>query len=177
MNRDGTNAVQLTTEGGTYPSVSTDGQWVYYTNSRDGHTGVWRVPLAGGTPERIVDALAYKAAVSPDGKLIAYAQEDPQSKQDQIVVKSIAGGTVKVFNNTAIGYGNLRWAPDGQGLLFIESKTGDLELLPLAGGATRKLIEHDAEELFAFDLSPDGKRLAYTKGTLTSTLVLISDAR
>jgi Tol biopolymer transport system component/predicted Ser/Thr protein kinase len=177
MNRDGTNAVQLTTEGGTYPSVSTDGQWVYYTNSRDRHTGVWRVPLAGGTPERIVDALAFKAAVSPDGKLIAYAQEDPQSKQDQIVVKPIAGETVKVFNNTAIGYGNLRWAPDGQGLLFIESKTGDLELLPLAGGATQKLIEHDAEELFAFDLSPDGKRLAYTKGTLTSTLVLISDAR
>ena len=73
--------------------------------------------------------------------------------------------------------GNLRWTPDGQGLLFIDRKTGDLELLPLAGGATRKLIEHDAEELFAFDRSPDGKRLAYTKGTLTSTLVLISDVK
>jgi hypothetical protein len=38
-----------------------------------GREGVWRVPLASGTPERILDALAEKAAVSPDGKLLAYS--------------------------------------------------------------------------------------------------------
>ena len=178
MDRDGSNAAQLTTEGGTLPAVSADGKWVYYTNPYNGHTGVWMVPLAGGTPQRIVEAVAFNAAISPDGKLLAYADEDPQTRKRRIVILPVAGGApVKVFDDTSVGYGNLRWTPDGRALVFINAKTADLELFSLRGGPARKLLKHDAEELFAFDLSPDGKQLACTKGTLTSTLVLISDVR
>ena len=178
MDRDGTHAVQLTTEGGTFPSVSTDGQWVYYTNPNYGHTGVWRVRVGGGAPERIVDAVAFNAAISPDGKLVAYSDEVPQTRKHEIVILPVGGGVpVKVFENTSVGYGNLRWTPDGRALVFINAKSADLEIFPLNGGPARKLLKHDAEELFAFDLSPDGKQLAYTKGTLTSTLVLISDVK
>lgn len=178
INRDGTNAVQLTTEGGILPAVSADGQWVYYTNPNYGYEGVWRVPMAGGTPDRIVQAIAYNAAISPDGKLLAYSHEEPQTRRRQIVILPVAGGApVKVFDNTSVGYGNLRWTPDGRALVFINVKSADVELFPLAGGPSRKLIQHDAEVLFAFDLSPDGKRIAYTKGTLTSTLVLINDVK
>ena len=176
MERDGSAPVQLTTEGGNFPALAPDGQWVIYTNSATGRAGVWKVPLAGGTPERIVDAAADKAAVSPDGRLLAYSYEDPQTKLSKLAVVTVAGGqTRRVFDHAEVGYGNILWTPDGRALVFINGETGDLELRPLTGGAPRKLVEHGVEELFSFDLSPDGKRLAYTKGTLTSTLVLISD--
>lgn len=178
MDRDGSNLVQLTNDGGTLPAISPDGQWVFYTNPIYEHQGVWKVPLAGGTAEQVVQALASKAAVSPDGKQLAYEHRPPHSIQSQVVIAYLAGGgPLKVFEDLSTGYGNLRWLPDGHGLVFISGKSRDLELLPLAGGAPRKLVEHGAEELFSFDISSDGKRLAYTKGTLTSTLVLISDLK
>jgi len=178
MDRDGSNLVQLTNDGGTLPAISPDGQWVFYTNPIYEHQGVWKVPLAGGAAEQVVQALASKAAVSPDGKQLAYEHRPPHSIQSQVVIAYLAGGgPLKVFEDLSTGYGNLRWLPDGHGLVFISGKSRDLELLPLAGGAPRKLVEHGAEELFSFDISSDGKRLAYTKGTLTSTLVLISDLK
>jgi eukaryotic-like serine/threonine-protein kinase len=178
INRDGSNETRLTTNGGLYPAISPDGQWVFYTNPNYGYTGVWRVPLAGGTPELVVPSIAYKVAVSPDGQFLAVAEEEQPTKLDQIVVMPISGGKpIKVFKDTSIGYGNLRWAPDGRSLIFVNSKSGDLELLPLSGGSPQKLVERGAEEIFSFDISADGKRVVYAKGTLISTLVLISDTR
>ena len=178
MDRDGSNLVQLTSDGGTLPSLSPDGQWIFYTNPFYEYQGVWRVPLSGGTAERVVQTLASKAAVSPDGKQLAYEHRPSNVTQSQIVVASLAAdGPRKVFEDLSSGYGNLRWSPDGRALVFISNKSGDLELLPLAGGAAQKLVEHGTEELFSFDISSDGKRLAYTKGTLSSTLVLINDLK
>jgi Tol biopolymer transport system component len=178
MERDGSNPVQLTTEGGTLPALTSDGQWVIYTNPMGGREGVWKVPLASGTPERIVDALAGKAAVSPDGKLLAYTYEDRETRQYKLAVAAVTGGQPRrVFDQVSVGFGNIRWTPDGRALVFTNGYTHNLELWPLAGGAPRTLVEPGDELLFSFDLSPDGNRLVYTKGVLTSTLVLISDLK
>jgi dipeptidyl aminopeptidase/acylaminoacyl peptidase len=126
----------------------------------------------------LVDALAEKATVSPDGSLLAYSYTDRDTKQYKLAVAALTGGQpLRIFEHASVGFGNIRWTPDGRGLIFTNGISMDLELWPLAGGAPRTLVEHGDEELFSFDVSADGKRLAYTKGIHTSRLVLISDLK
>lgn len=42
----------LTTEDGIVPQPSADGKWIYYT--RGGESGLWRVPIDGGTETQIL---------------------------------------------------------------------------------------------------------------------------
>lgn len=46
-------ARQLTTEGGDYPSVSPDGQWIVYTNTDPDEGGLWKMRVDGSGKQRL----------------------------------------------------------------------------------------------------------------------------
>jgi hypothetical protein len=48
-------------------------------------------------------------------------------------------------------------------------------VLPLAGGPAKKLFEIPNETIFWFEVSRDGKQIAYTSGTQASDLILLSN--
>ena len=52
---DGGEHVQVTKQGGSRPSVSPDGKFVYYAKGVD---EVWRVPTDGGEETRFLDGVA-----------------------------------------------------------------------------------------------------------------------
>ncbi|MBS1810482.1 MAG: PD40 domain-containing protein [Acidobacteria bacterium] len=54
MDVNGTNAVQITKNGGFDPIESPDGQWLYFTQDR-GSSQIWRMPVAGGEETPIFD--------------------------------------------------------------------------------------------------------------------------
>jgi Tol biopolymer transport system component len=65
--------------------------------------------------------------------------------------------------------------PDGQHVVLVGKTPGDsvskIFLVPLAGGAPRVLAPYTGQMIGRFDLSPDGKSLAYTlQGAPTSTI-------
>ncbi len=59
-------ANQVTREGGFGPRLSRDGQWVYYAKAPD-KPGLWRVPVAGGAEEPVLNELpvGYYALFAP----------------------------------------------------------------------------------------------------------------
>ena len=64
----------IDTEG----SWSADGRYIYFTSDRSGGPQVYRVPAAGGTPERVTFEGGYNARprLSPDGKRLAMVHLD-----------------------------------------------------------------------------------------------------
>jgi Tol biopolymer transport system component/DNA-binding winged helix-turn-helix (wHTH) protein len=58
IDADGGSARQVTKERGdqNVPTWSHDGQWIYFSAGSDTVRNIWRVPSAGGAPERVTEA-------------------------------------------------------------------------------------------------------------------------
>ena len=55
MPAEGGPATQVTRNGGFFASESPDGQYLYYAKALDA-PGLWRVPLSGGSEEKVLDS-------------------------------------------------------------------------------------------------------------------------
>ncbi|HEV3471223.1 MAG TPA: protein kinase [Pyrinomonadaceae bacterium] len=183
MNPDGSGQTKLT--GGKrdfVPSPSPDGRWVVYTNGDSESLTLWKVPVEGGAPVRLTEHQANWPAVSPDGKLIAcWYRGEGEKLQKLAAIPSEGGDPVKVFDisPTVSTWAEVRWVEGGRALAYIDTHNGVSQVWsqPLEGGPPRQLTHFKADQIFRFDWSSDGKRLAYTRGKVTSDVILISNAR
>ena len=92
MDSNGDDLRQLTYgDNDKFPACSPDGKWVVYT-AADEWT-LWKLPLEGGSAERLTDKPWKGARISPDGKWIASIYLDPQpGAQFKIGLLPFAGG-------------------------------------------------------------------------------------
>jgi Tol biopolymer transport system component/predicted Ser/Thr protein kinase len=175
---DGGHPVQLTDHNAWAPQGSADGRWVVYQRSMGGKPTVWRVPLAGGTPVQLSGPGTSHPAISPDGRWLAYEYLDESAHDRRVAVRPVEGGVPIATFDLRIGYDTLRWAPDGRGLVYASERDyGTVMLQPLETGRPQETLVSARETLFAFALSPDGKRIAYTSGHHTADLILFRNFR
>lgn len=179
MNVDGSNQIQLTNgSSADHASISPDGKWVIYNTTEDWH--MWRIPIEGGEPVRLVDHPAYFPAVSPDGKTIACLERNEPKSDFSIVIIAFEGGQhLKRIDFTGGGLSGTRiqWWPDGRALVYAADRIGPTALIKqsLDGGPPQEIVDFGADELFDFGYSSDGKFLAVTRGVWQHDMVLISD--
>ena len=69
---DGSEVTQLTSgaRSDSRPDVSPNGEWVFYDSSDGKDATIWKVPIAGGVPDRVTDFTCVAPAVSPDGRFL-----------------------------------------------------------------------------------------------------------
>lgn len=182
MDADGGNAKQLTFGDSfeTRPYISPDGAWVYYTSGEGSDKSyIWKISIDGGEPVRVSNHnSAWGAAVSPDGKLIAYNHNEPKAAHPwKVGVINAAGGApFKLFDLSVYG-GLLGWAADSRSIYYIQGESPNIWQQNIEGGAARPLTNFRDERLVYFAFSPDHKRIAFSRGNLTTEAVLISDFR
>ncbi len=165
-----------------FPVISADGQWVIYTATGVTKFTLWKVPINGGTPVQLTDRLSTWPAVSPDGKHIACWYRAESNARWQIAIIPIDGGDPeKTFDvpSTAETPIPLRWLPGGQAITFADTRDGASNIWsqPLDGSPPRQITDFTSDQIFWFDWSHDGKQLACSRGTVTSDVVLLSDAK
>jgi TolB protein len=179
MDADGSNPTQLTmgeVEGTPY--VSSDGHWLYYTNYTVSPNAIERIPLEGGPAIKLPTQYdSSDPVVSPDGKLIAYEHYDDQVGWRTALLPADGGAPLKIFDFHAFRAG-VRWTNVGQAVLYTNAHRPDnIWRQPLAGGPPQQVTHFKEDQIAYFDVSPDGKQLAMSRGNGYSDVVLITNFR
>jgi TolB protein len=180
---DGSNSRQLTHGRDEFqPDVSPDGTWMVFTSTESGKTTIWKSPLEDGHPVQLEKQLSWFPAVSPDGRQIAYISYDEGKHSYNISVAPNGDGppTRLIDLPPAMGsLGLLRWTRDGRALAMVETHDGvdNIWSTPLDSRSHEQLTNFSSGQIFAFDWSPDGNRLAVARGSLSSDVILINNFR
>ncbi|MDX2030376.1 MAG: winged helix-turn-helix domain-containing protein [Blastocatellia bacterium] len=159
MDRDGKNPAQLTNGPGEgYPRLSPDGSWFLYTQGDMRNRSLWRRAVDGGAPVKLADRILPGAAISPDGRLVAYLTYEGHSGAIEVI--SADGGPV--LHKFDVDTQNLQWRRDGKAISYVARRkdVSNIWDQPLDGSPPRQVTFFDSEYIFDFDWLPDGKRLA-----------------
>ncbi|HSY93624.1 MAG TPA: winged helix-turn-helix domain-containing protein [Candidatus Binatus sp.] len=180
--KDGSHPVALT-RGNVYsPTCSGDKASIFYFTWNQPQM-IWRVPVAGGAPERLANALGdqlnSQMALSPDGKFLAYAY----TSFGRVPSKGVSIAVMLVGQNFPTkefpfpgGAFSLRWSPDGKGLEYPVTQNGVSNLWeqPLSGGGPRQITKFADSQIFDFNWTADGRELLLTRGNESQDAILLS---
>jgi len=148
---------------------------IYATSS-----GIWKVSFNGGAPEK-TNLPFEQFGFSRDGKLM-YATEqkiENGALHSRLVIKPAAGGAAINTFDTPFGMQGPRFTPDGSGLAYVLTRNhaANIWIQKIAGGDPVQLTKFTAGNMFAFAWSPDGKRLAFSRGDVKTDVVMMSNFR
>ena len=180
IDADGLNPLELTQSHGVSPTCPADGRFVYYSDETTRPMRVMRVPIEGGPAVEVAkvpgEGLTGGAAVSPDGKLLAfpYHESGPNPVQRVSIIRLGTGDLVHSFIGVT---GYVRWRPDGRAIAYFDVRDEIRQVLeqPVAGGAPRLATKFATGSVRDFDWSVDGKTLYISHGEVNSDAVLISN--
>lgn len=166
------------------PIDVTEGSWMNVDVSPDGRTvafdmlgDIYTIPMAGGSPTRIAEGLAYETQprFSPDGSRIAFTSD--RGGGDNIWIMNADGSDKRQLTKENFRLLNQpSWSPDGR---FIAAKkhfttqrslgTGEVWLYHVSGGNGVALVKKPNEtfqkELGEPTFAPDGKHIYFTRNT------------
>ncbi|MBI1755832.1 MAG: PD40 domain-containing protein [Fimbriimonas ginsengisoli] len=174
INADGSGAKRLTDHrDGTmrYPSVSLDGRWVAY----DFESELYVYDAVAAKPTKIevdvpidqrsnpVSDLELTSgvqdfAVAPDGKRLALAV-----RGDLYVIPEKGGFTRRLTTNA--GFDGQPVLLDPKKILYVAGDAGHRELMTVTIDGKRESFLKDPKDLTHPSLSPDGKTVAFLRGT------------
>jgi len=186
MNLDGSNPVRLTSGlADCYPSLTPDSRWVVYTTFEGPRPQLWKLSIDGGTPVRITDHIATMAAVSLDGRFIAFTypeSQDPFAPPNRLAVIPFEGGpNLKLFefNGSGTVAALTQWSADSKSILYTVSANNVTNIWsqPLEGGPPKQVTEFNDLFMTSFAWSHDGKQLACTRGSLVRDAILVTDLK
>jgi Tol biopolymer transport system component len=151
---------------------SPDGAWIV-TGGRDAEgRALFKIPVDGGAPVRLVEGRAVNPVWSPDGNLILYVGAFEASAP---LLGVRPDGTRVEPPQQRVRPGGYRFLPGGRSLAYLPGiDSVDFWLLDLATKKTRQLTHlSDQGALRTFDITPDGKHIVFDRSRENSDIVLI----
>jgi len=191
VRRDGKRSIWLTSENGSSRRTladsieiqgaagqgaidwSPDGQWII-AGGRDARgPALFKIPVNGGSPERIVDGICHNPVWSPKGDLIVYAGRSNVGQVQLLAVRP--DGTAVEMPPLMVRPGGYRFVPDGSGLVYLAGIHAlDFWLLEIATAQPRRLTQLGSRgSLRTFDVTPDGTAIVFDRFKQNSNIMLI----
>jgi Tol biopolymer transport system component len=175
---DGTGLRALSSEVDARGSASwsPDGQSIVTGGSDGGEQGLFKLPVNGGAPVRLVSGPALDPVWSPSGDLIVYAGANVFTTVPLAAVRA-DGTAVKLPSIIVRREGErARFLPDGRGLVYMQNETPaqNFWLLDLATMQSRQLTAlSNPDAMRTFDITPDGRQIVFDRLHENSDIVLI----
>jgi serine/threonine protein kinase/Tol biopolymer transport system component len=158
------------------PSWSPDGRWIAVAAMEGKEQPLFKVPLDGGAPVRLLGGVNMNPIWSPDGKFIVYSEkgEGPRALLRAITPEGQPFPLPEA--RTFLGGDRYRFLPGGKALVLILANEGrqDFWLLDLTTGGLRRLTDlSQGYAIMSFDVSPDGRQILFDRYRDNSDIVLI----
>jgi Tol biopolymer transport system component len=171
------SALQQITSGGdeNRPILSPDGSTVFLSRTGGGQNLPARVPAEGGSPTGISKSIFSPIGISPDGTQLVGSAWNQEVQRSVVALMPAAGGEPRFLPDIPVPTAN--FTPDGTALVFPDLTSRPVRMMerPLPDGTARPVGAPLPGLTFDGALSNDG-RLAISRGTLQSDVVLISAA-
>jgi Tol biopolymer transport system component len=164
-------------------SWSPDGTSILTGGSDAKGTGLFKIPIDGGAPVRLVTGQALDPIWSPKEDLIVYTGANDVGSQALLRAIRSDGTRVdlpEIQVRRDGGGSRARFLPDGTGLVYMQgfALAQDFWLLDLTTKRRRPLTKlNDQAAMWSFDISPDGKQIIFDRSRDNSHVVIIDLAR
>jgi eukaryotic-like serine/threonine-protein kinase len=133
-------------------TFSPDANYIYFTeSSKDNplYSSLYKMPVLGGSPQKIIDDIDTSISFSPDGKQFAFVRGDTDKNEADLYIADANGSNARSIiaipgNVSSQGLIRPAWSPDGKTILFSTlARTGGGKITEVnaANGATRILYE------------------------------------
>lgn len=162
MNADGTGRTQLTNFNATsfYPSISHDGETVYFSSKQDGGFEIYSISTNGGDVNRLTNNIGslYAPELSSDGEWVIFTNHGnglwlmrPDGKNPH---------TLTDRNDI-----DPTWSADGSMIAFASNRAGDRQLFVMnVDGTNIRQVTNLDNMGGRSTFSPDGTKLAFYRG-------------
>ena len=162
MNADGSGRRQLTNFQSTayYPSLSPDGQTVYFSSNQSGSFEIYSIDINGNNLQRLTNGIGtlYAPELSPDGSKIIFTNHG-----NGIWVMNADGS-----NPRAITFKDdidPTWSPDGSMIAFASNRSGTRQLYTANANGNNVNQVTDLNNMGGrSSWSPDGTKLVFYRG-------------
>jgi eukaryotic-like serine/threonine-protein kinase len=145
---------------------SPDGNYFYLVRSDVGNPNLkflYRAPLLGGTPQKLVSDVDSNITFSPDGQKFAFMRYDhPEHGKYELIVRSVESGDERVLDSGPIGDALYQpaWSPDGKVIVgqVVDVGNGLIRLVALNVNNGQRKAFYSSNERIAGTPSwlPDG---------------------
>jgi eukaryotic-like serine/threonine-protein kinase len=153
-------------------SVSPDNRRVYYTvwEANKSESSLYRMPLSGGSPQRLPVDIDSAVSFAPDGEKIAFFHSAPSLGNSHLIVSNADGSEAKMLakrqspDTFETFFNSPAWSPDGNSIVAIGAsmvlgvKSG-LVVVNVADGSEKSLTERRWWEIGQVGWLRDGSGL------------------
>jgi dipeptidyl aminopeptidase/acylaminoacyl peptidase len=157
-------------------SWSPDGNWIVTGGIDAKGPGVFKVPVGGGAPVRLVATAGFDPVWSPNGSVIVYTGDVVAASAPLLAVRPDGVSVELPGIRVRTGGQRHRFLPDGEGLIYMQGDgpLQDFWLLDLRTWKTRLLTRlTNSGSMRTFDVTPDGKQIIFDRVQDNSDIVLI----
>jgi len=172
--KDALQLIAPTTEPVGPVSISHDNNWIYYGQQSDDDSGrrlsLYRMPIFGGSPRKVLDGIHVFADLSPDDRRILLHRFTADGGIQVLSVNAFDGSDERIIasSNTAADYMGTRWSPDGRSLLFFrvekraDSNYWSLCEMPSDGGPVRTILAPAPRKIWFVAWTDGGRGIVMT---------------
>ncbi|HXW56492.1 MAG TPA: protein kinase [Candidatus Cybelea sp.] len=156
------------------PTFSRDGDFIYIeSRGKDALAyDLYKIPVLGGTPKKLITEIDSRVTLSPDGKRLAFRRRFSATNETAVMMANEDGSNQKKLASEKgpNEFGSVAWSPNGETIAAIVNhfesgqRYSNLVEIPVRGGLERPIGDHRWFFLFNFGWAADGRGLIVCAG-------------